>query len=252
MPQVVFRICPACAEPTTGGSVELEPRRFVCDLCMAATPIEPLPPLLFLTGASGAGKTTLYDALVGRVDEAFLVDQDLLWGVNPAHNDPDSGYRQFRGLILHLAERLARNGKPIVVEGSCMPDQYESLGERWYFAQPRTSLSCAPMRSSRVGCGHVRDGATRCATWTGWSRGTDNSASTTSTRTLRSRCSTQPTERSPTARRRFTSGSVSACYRPRLPTVHNDGSGRAAPRWPCPRMREHNDVGHRPEVLLHG
>jgi chloramphenicol 3-O-phosphotransferase len=134
MPQVVFRICPACAEPTTGGSVELEPRRFVCDLCMAATPIEPLPPLLFLTGASGAGKTTLYDALVGRVDEAFLVDQDLLWGVNPAHNDPDSGYRQFRGLILHLAERLARNGKPIVVEGSCMPDQYESLGERWYFA----------------------------------------------------------------------------------------------------------------------
>jgi len=27
-----------------------------------------------------------------------------------------------------------------------------------------------------------------------------------------------------------------------------DGSGRAAPLYPCPRMRVHIDVGHRPEV----
>jgi chloramphenicol 3-O-phosphotransferase len=134
MPQVVFRICPACAKPTTGASVVLEPRRFVCDLCATATPIEPLPPVLFVTGASGAGKSTLYEALLGRVEEALLMDQDLLWGLNPAHDDPESGYRGFRGLVLHLAERVARNGKPVVVEGSCMPDQYESLGERWYFA----------------------------------------------------------------------------------------------------------------------
>jgi chloramphenicol 3-O-phosphotransferase len=90
--------------------------------------------VLFITVASGAGKTTLYEALVGTVDEAILVDADLLWGVDPSHNDPESGYRQFRGLILHLAERLAKNGKAVVVEGSCMPDQYESLGERWYFS----------------------------------------------------------------------------------------------------------------------
>jgi chloramphenicol 3-O-phosphotransferase len=134
MPQVVFRICPACGDPTTEGIVELEPRRFVCDVCTTETPIEPLPPVLFLTGASGAGKTTLYEALVGQVDEALLVDQDLLWGLNPAYDDPESGYRQFRGLVLHLAERLARNGKPVLIEGSCMPEQYESLGERWYFA----------------------------------------------------------------------------------------------------------------------
>jgi len=94
-----------------------------------------LPPLLFVTGASGAGKTTLYNALVGDVPEAMMIDQDLLWGLSPAHDDPATGYRQFRGLVLHLAERLAKNGVPVVVEGSCMPDQYESLGERWYFAK---------------------------------------------------------------------------------------------------------------------
>jgi hypothetical protein len=106
-----------------------------CDLCNVSSPFRLLPPLLFVTGASGAGKSTLYQALVGDVREALLIDQDLLWSVNPAHNDPASGYREFRGLVLHMAERLAKNGLPVVVEGSCMPDQYESLGERWYFSK---------------------------------------------------------------------------------------------------------------------
>ncbi len=77
----------------------------------------------------------MYEALVGRVEEAILIDADLLWGVDPAHDDPDSGYRQFRALVLHLAERLGKNGKAVLVEGSCMPEQYETLGERWYFSR---------------------------------------------------------------------------------------------------------------------
>lgn len=132
MPQVVFRICPACGEPTTGANVELEPRRFVCDVCVTPTPIEPLPPVLFVTGASGAGKTTLYETLLGRVEEAILIDQDLLWGLNPHTTIPSLGIGGSADWC--LAERLARKGKPVVVEGSCMPDQYERLGERWYFA----------------------------------------------------------------------------------------------------------------------
>lgn len=135
VPTAVHRICPACAQPTRGAEVVAETRKLVCDLCGEATPIEPLPPVLFITGASGAGKTTLHETLLGTVDEAILIDADLLWGIDPAHNDPTSGYRQFRGLVLHLAERLAKNGKPVVVEGSCMPDQYENLGERWYFSK---------------------------------------------------------------------------------------------------------------------
>ena len=135
MPTAVHRICPACGEPTTGAEVRPAERLLVCDLCRAATPFALLPPLMFLTGASGAGKTTLYQALLGKVDEAILIDADLLWGVNPAYDDPGSGYRRFRGLILHMAERLAHNGRPVLVEGSCMPDHYETLGERWYFSK---------------------------------------------------------------------------------------------------------------------
>lgn len=135
MPKAVHRVCPACESPTTGAEVDSDKRVLVCDLCGAVTRFRLLPPLLFLTGASGAGKTTLYRQLVGRVSEAILIDADLLWSVNPAHDDPASDYRDFHALILHLAERLAANGRPVLVEGTCTPDQYETLGERWYFSK---------------------------------------------------------------------------------------------------------------------
>lgn len=135
MPKAAHRVCPACESPTTGAEVDSARRVLLCDLCGAVTPFRLLPPLLFLTWASGAGKTTLYRQLDGRVPEAILIDAVLLWSVNPAHDDPASGYRDFRALILHLAERLAANGRPVLVEGTCTPDQYETLGERWYFSK---------------------------------------------------------------------------------------------------------------------
>ena len=135
MPKAVHRICPACQTPTEGAEVDAVARVLRCDLCGAVTPFEILPPLLFLTGASGAGKTTLYRALVGNVPEALLIDADLLWSLDARHDDPATGYRRFRGLVLHLAERLGANGWPVLIEGSCMPEQYEALGERWYFTK---------------------------------------------------------------------------------------------------------------------
>jgi hypothetical protein len=112
VPKAVHRICPACQTPTEGAEVDAVARVLRCDRCGAATPFELLPPLLFLTGASGAGKTTIYHALVGNVPEALLIDADLLWGLDPRHDDPATGYRRFRGLVLHLAERLGTNGWP--------------------------------------------------------------------------------------------------------------------------------------------
>jgi hypothetical protein len=119
---------------TTGAEVDPDRRVLVCDLCGAVTPFRLLPPLLLLTGASGAGRTTLYRHLLGRISETILIDADLLWSVNPAHDNATSGYRQFRALIVHLAERLAANAQPVLLEGTCPLDQYETLGERWYFS----------------------------------------------------------------------------------------------------------------------
>lgn len=53
VPKAVHRICPACQTSTEGAEVDAVARVLRCDLCGAATSFELLPPLLFLTGASG-------------------------------------------------------------------------------------------------------------------------------------------------------------------------------------------------------
>ena len=71
MPTAVHRICPGCGSPTIGAEVSLAEQLLVCDLCGASSRFELLPPLLFLTGASGAGKTTVYEYLVGNAKEVL-------------------------------------------------------------------------------------------------------------------------------------------------------------------------------------
>lgn len=101
-----------------------------CVSCGHAHPYELLPPILFLTGPSGAGKSAVYEHLLGRTPEAILIDQDLLWGMNPAFDDPASGYREFRSLVFGLALRIAANATPVVVDGTVVPKDYERLPSR--------------------------------------------------------------------------------------------------------------------------
>lgn len=87
-------------------------------------------PILFLTGPSGAGKSAVYQHLLGRTPEAILIDQDLLWGTNPAFDDQASEYREFRSVVFGLALRIAANRTPVVVEGTVVPKDYERLPSR--------------------------------------------------------------------------------------------------------------------------
>lgn len=98
---------------------------------------EPQPqpqPLLYLTGASGAGKTTTYGALVGRVPEVVMFDHDVVWGVAD-FDEPDTQYRRFYRLVLAIAERMARNGRPVVVEGTTIPDNLRRCPEHDLFSR---------------------------------------------------------------------------------------------------------------------
>jgi hypothetical protein len=108
MSKAAHRTCPSCGS-VTGTEVDPDRRVLVCDLCGAVSPFRLLPPLVLLTGGSGAGRTTLYRHLLGRISEAILINADLLWSANPDHDNATSGYRRFHALIVHLAERLAAN-----------------------------------------------------------------------------------------------------------------------------------------------
>ena len=123
-------ICPACGEISDPSILDAEAHTMSCTACGHAHRYEPLPPILFLTGPSGAGKSTVYRHLLGRTPEAMLIDQDLLWGMNPAFDDPATDYQAFRTLVLAMGMRMAANGRPVMIEGTSVPAQYERLPAR--------------------------------------------------------------------------------------------------------------------------
>lgn len=123
-------ICPRCGEISDPSRIDVDDRVLECVHCGHRDSYRPLPPLFFLTGPSGGGKTSVHRHLLGRVQEAVLIDADLLWGLDPSHDDPDSGYSAFRGLVFALGMRLASNGRPVLIEGTTVPWEYERLPAR--------------------------------------------------------------------------------------------------------------------------
>lgn len=122
----MFFICPGCGEwsnerPVRGSMV-------VCD-CGYRYPIS-LRPLLLVTGASGSGKSTMAVRLAGVFTEAVVLDQDILWMAEM--DTPEDNWRRFRSLWLRLAADIHQSGRPLLLFGSCDPDQYEPLPERRY------------------------------------------------------------------------------------------------------------------------
>ena len=99
MPIAVHRICQARGDSTTGVEVVPAEHLLICDLCGVATSFELLPPLLLHSGAKSTchfhrcqrdgEDDPLRGPCVRSVDQAILIDADLLWSVNPAHGDPD-------------------------------------------------------------------------------------------------------------------------------------------------------------------
>jgi|SRR5579884_1660495 len=133
----MFFICPGCGEWSTERTVEGSV--VVCE-CGYRNPIA-VRPLLLVTGASGAGKSTIARHLTGTFTDVVVLDQDVLW--MPEMNTPDDNYRRFRSLWLRLAIDSAQSGRPLLLFGSCDPDQYEGLPERRYVGPIHTlALVC--------------------------------------------------------------------------------------------------------------
>ena len=106
----------------------------ICPECGYKHPFRQLP-LLIVSGASGSGKSTVCQQLLGHVTQAVLLDSDILW--RPEFNTPETNYREFFETWLRLCKNISQSGRPVVLFGAGMgvPDNIEHCTERRYFSE---------------------------------------------------------------------------------------------------------------------
>jgi hypothetical protein len=112
---------------------EIDPQgpRVICPHCGYGHPFQRLP-LFLLSGASCTGKSTVCLELVSRLPECVCLETDILWGAVNA--TPDDGYRSYRDMWLRVAKNIGQAGRPVLLCGSAVPEQFESCPERRYFS----------------------------------------------------------------------------------------------------------------------
>lgn len=135
----MVNVCPACGLYRADQRIEaVEPdipgeAIAICPECGNRRSFLRLP-LLIVTGASGAGKSTVCNHLLGRVRSAVVLDSDILW--RPEFNTPDEGFRTFFDLWLRVCKNINQSGRPVVLFGAGVgvPANLEPCVERRYFS----------------------------------------------------------------------------------------------------------------------
>jgi predicted kinase len=108
-----------------GSVVDREPSASVlrCASCGTVTEVPALP-LFVVTGASGAGKTTVTAPLQRLLPECAVFEGDLILQVSAL------GWDMWRDTWLRIAHGVALSGRPTVLCSSLLPSQLESLPSR--------------------------------------------------------------------------------------------------------------------------
>ncbi|MCI9079780.1 MAG: AAA family ATPase [Lachnospiraceae bacterium] len=88
-------------------------------------------PLFIITGASCVGKSSACDILFQHEKDYIVMESDLLW--NDVYNTPDDNYCEYRRLWMRVAANISQAGKPVVLCGCAIPEQFEIHAERDYF-----------------------------------------------------------------------------------------------------------------------
>lgn len=125
--------CQACDEPRL--MVPDQNQRAVrCPECGSVAPQAVIRPLFVVTGASGAGKTTILPALLTELrGTAAVFDADSL--IDPlarAASDGQINWTAFTDTWLHIAHDVAQNGLPTLLTAPFIPEQLAALpGRAW-------------------------------------------------------------------------------------------------------------------------
>lgn len=128
----MFNVCQKCGEYRPDKEIDLGGPYAVCPNCGHAHKFNQLP-LFIITGASGVGKSSVCMELVNILTDAIVLEGDILW--RNEFNNPDNDYREYREMWLRVCKNISQSGRPVVLCGSAIPDQFENCIERRYFSE---------------------------------------------------------------------------------------------------------------------
>lgn len=128
----MFNVCPNCGEYRADKVIEPLGAYAICPVCGFRHKFVQLP-LFILTGASGAGKSTVCLALLSKAKDFVVMESDILW--RDEFNRPENDYRQYREMWLRVCKNISQAGKPVVLCGAALPAQFEPCVERRYFSK---------------------------------------------------------------------------------------------------------------------
>ncbi len=127
----MFNVCPQCGEYSVEKTIASIGPFAICPFCQYAH-LFLQQPLFIITGPSCAGKTTVCLALVPLMEECVIMESDILWGAFPA--TPENNYSDYRNMWLRVAKNIGQAGRPVVLCGTAIPEQFETCPERRYFS----------------------------------------------------------------------------------------------------------------------
>jgi DNA-directed RNA polymerase subunit RPC12/RpoP len=129
----MVNVCHNCGEYRADKEIDPAGPYAVCPLCGFKHRFQMLP-LLMIGGASGVGKTAVYNHLVGALNDVVLLEADILWRFE--FDRPEDNYRAFFETWLRMSKNISQSGRPVALfgAGAAVPENVEPCVERRYFS----------------------------------------------------------------------------------------------------------------------
>ena len=127
----MFNVCPGCGEYRADKEIDVMKALAICPNCGHRHKFVQLP-LFILTGASGTGKSTASLALSDKFKDVVVMESDILW--RDEFNQPETNYQNYREMWLRVCKNIAQAGKPVLLCGCAVPEQFAECTERRYFS----------------------------------------------------------------------------------------------------------------------
>lgn len=126
----MFNTCPNCGiyHPDKTIKQEADQSFAVCPACGYEHPFLSLP-ILFLSGPSGVGKSTIGLRLLRETKGLIVIETDIFW-IEPLHNDTELRWE----LMLRVAKNAMQSGQPVIMVGTALPQHHTNSIEKRYFS----------------------------------------------------------------------------------------------------------------------